>query len=449
MNISLVYRLGSWAQVLSVTSLFAFVGCKEQGTNSKKEAEARSHSDRTLMPLGKNPIGPPPVDHSLSAEEKDLLLLSDTDPEAALTQALAFRPLGRRAKFVLQLLTRIGQRDPQLAANLAGTLETGQLRIDAIVLTLGNWMKREGTGPAQWVQKNLNRTELAGFSPHLLRAFCSYGHFEEGFSFIKTMPPDPQLGFKLDLPLGQWVENDPTAAREFVAQLPKRNRLQLEGNLYRHLGAVDPHAALKTLEGLSDEELRAASRQTTVDVYGEAGTEALLDDFALPLHAEVVAGWSSIDPVAALKWAFNESPEEARPAMVGTAIEAIAHEDPEKGVEHAIDIAADERHFGAVGNAFFALATESPQAAVDQLDRLPDNVSLKTAAHRVAFVWGRRAPEETASWIQSMPSGTKRDHAIMGIFDTGNINRLGSVNEVASMINDSEVRANFVKRVKR
>lgn len=250
---------------------------------------------------------------------------------------------------------------------------------------------------------------------------------------------------------------DPAVTREFLARLDPRRRSEAELKLlFRR--------APENFEALAADYIAAAKEAHPENVRGPHSPAAtavqLLADrdpqralnFALSMRGDegdalaaylALRRWSERDASAAMAW-LNEQPEERQQRLLDGVSPALER----------MDVAA-LREFAGTGPeelrprrfqvAAQALANRDPAAAARMAEDAPEQTRGRTWDN-VAHTWAEQDKVEASEWLDALPAGSDRNHAVAGFTRQLVWEDAESAMIWAESIGDPALRAGIVER---
>jgi hypothetical protein len=220
--------------------------------------------------------------------------------------------------------------------------------------------------------------------------------------------------------------------------------------------SMDPAQGLAALAKLASGEQTQATYLGAFQAWAGAsldgGAAAAASAAALPPSSEQIAalqgaasGWAHNDPQAALDWAStlpsaDAAVQQAAVTVAGEsypdlatpyldkltnasarnqAIQAISQawavgkgSDPAGALAWLDQVATGDTYDKSVSNIISRLVQKQPAAAASLTEKVTEpglNLKLVTT---VAVTWGRKDPQATLAWLQTLPESTPRDTAI-------------------------------------
>lgn len=188
----------------------------------------------------------------------------------------------------------------------------------------------------------------------------------------------------------RWAQDDPVAAAEVLASLPKSDvSRQAWLQVAESLAARDPAAALSWVQKNGDDEESVS-----------AATQGL------------ISGWWQKDPAAAEAYARANSDTLVGQRAASVLANRMAATTPEKAAAWAAQLSNPDARAMSQLTVTVAWAYQDPVAASRWIETLTQAEGA-TVSGTLSGVWARNDPAGAARWISSL-TGEVRDSAIAG-----------------------------------
>jgi hypothetical protein len=190
--------------------------------------------------------------------------------------------------------------------------------------------------------------------------------------------------------------------------------------------ASEARAALQEIETKPPSEQREQERLRLIQALAasdpsqaiEYAKQHLKRDRLAQAMSGIATEWARHDPEAAWGWARSLGVEESYHAH--TVMEQVSRDDASRAARFAAEFAQQQPH-EAVAMTLTAMRGMTEAGNFDGARRLAGEMPLSSIEDRgvllnfMAGQWARHEPEKTAQWVQSLPEGTLRNQALIGL----------------------------------
>ena len=299
----------------------------------------------------------------------------------------------RRDQWILQVVSRWGELDPETAA---GYIETypGNLRVEFIRAMSTGWAKLD---PANAWEYYLVQTSGGATGQ--------------------------SSGIRI---LSEVAKSDPAMALNLITKIEDRrakdqyyNQFWRIAGIHGNFGEVAAAMAL-----IPDPTIRQMGMNGLWKEWASYDLEGVMASYhAMPGSPEksnalkqIMAGWASQDPSKALAYCTQQIPEEER----GPALKEVVKVWAESGrikeaAEFILTLPVDRDSDDAVNAIAFQMARENPQAALSWVNSLQNEERVKAGQNMVIGHWADRNYPAAKAFVMTKPPGKDRDDNLISL----------------------------------
>lgn len=235
---------------------------------------------------------------------------------------------------------------------------------------------------------------------------------------IAALPPELR-DFAFGLPtFQQWMTTEPEAAANWMREHPEISEARLF-TLLKNWGEQD-RAAMQAYVSATprgawqQRALAATSHLALADDPVAAiswARQMTPDGRRTGLLALATVDWARCDPVAAAQWVNQLSEDAVREPLLGSLAVAYAETDPMLAAEWALHAmrpgAALDRSVAEIAGAW---AKEEPTAVAAWVMKFPDGIARRQVMENLVPIWANRDRLAAEAWINALPDAQWRRH---------------------------------------
>lgn len=310
------------------------------------------------------------------------------DPDAALAHVTAMSASQQRSFLLGQMLGELAASDPEQALDLLALHAADDDNVQQSVLQ--SYAQADPLGARRYIESYTERTGDTGAMAGLLQA---------------------------------WVKQDPRAATEYAATLPKHLQGRVLPGMAAAYADAAPREALQWLLRLDSRSsqlaLRAMSHRANGAVVADVAESMLyqvsdIDDRELLIES-VLRYKSQQDPRAALQW-LDQYPEHSRYGRLYTeALQRLAGSDPGAAAALLEQRWHDRDMVGSFGSTASLWGRKRPEEAIAWASRLPASAGRTAALSALVHVVAASDPERARSLYYALPEGKDRELAAVNL----------------------------------
>ena len=217
-----------------------------------------------------------------------------------------------------------------------------------------------------------------------------------------------------------------------------------------------PTETASWIDGMANDGSKATASKTLAAKWAEASPLAAanwvngLD--AGPAKDAAASGlvnsWIKSDPQAALVWVINEAAPSCQSDLISQTMPIYSKQSPVEAEKFIRQIAELYEHESLVALHLEARTKTTPQETAEWFDSLRDSDPVFSPNHasEIARAWAASDSIAASKWLNALPPGTKRDHAITGFTDSIAAYEPEAAAEWANTISDPDLRISQLNR---
>ncbi len=308
------------------------------------------------------------------------------DVSAAIAYANAHPEQPVEGYLFSQGLSRLAEKDPLKAANLAIAFKDNFKRSGLLSSLMGTWVDRDPAAALKWAQSQSNPQLREDATAAAVGAWAK-AEPAAALAFVQTIDDAETRSSAFKKAWGDWFKNNPEAATAYVATI--KDEKLLEGISF-HFGynteGLSPKERAALLARLPEGKTKEGIYRTLTDNHIRKGqfNEALVMLNTMPDSrdrdrniAQLGQTWAKTDMAAATAW-LKLQPD------------------------------STDRDLALTGYAS-ALARTDPLAAINWVKSIPDQKLRQGALVNIASSWSRADPTKAAAWINGAAGFSKSE----------------------------------------
>jgi hypothetical protein len=313
----------------------------------------------------------------------------------------------------------LAQHSPQLGLALYRRLPGNSVRQSFGQAFFAAWAQFDAPTAARSAAEWLTSPASAGTLGQVIGTWARRDP-DAAIAFLLQLPKAPGSGVIWQVTLQQMSGSNPEIAVSLALKSPAGSqRISLVETVARGWAELDPLAATRWAESLTDPALRRAALSSALEplaqtdpraalaIAGRHGLKSLTD----PLY-QAIAGEMAGRPEEAMKWMESLPTTSAKNAAFGGFIEKWAADNPTTAAAFATNLPPGVRRTTAVATVATALAAENPAAAISWVHGLSSAQEKSSAAQSMIWEFSQHDPKQGLQLIESLPPGPNRDQLL-------------------------------------
>lgn len=214
-------------------------------------------------------------------------------------------------------------------------------------------------------------------------------------------------------------QENPQFAARLMLGLPARDQEQSAYQVGRYLARHDRTAALAWATQLPRPRTRDQAMRAIIGEWAEQDPKGAVEYCVgtnpgnTELLRNAIGVWTSAAPEAAIAWVRALPDATHREQLLASAATSVGYKDHEAAFRIAETLTpGSDAQRNAIANIASSLARKDASAALASISQLPERTA-DAAVTRVLQATAQEDPAATATWLDKLPAGGRRDKAIL------------------------------------
>jgi hypothetical protein len=364
--------------VLSVEEILELMGSpgnQRMSTTVALYQRLSAMSSNDLRSLAEGLEGAPQDHRMHGARHQVFSAWTETDPEAAWEFAQKAKSQQTRQQLYSMVFAAMAQEDPARAKEMLADIWDPQLRASAVQGFVG--------------------TDLMDTDPDLVIKMLGEGNDLTGG------------GWQYSSAFSVWAQKDPLAASEALKKLPLRSQMGAASGIGRTWCTKDPDAAFAWATQLKNSQTRQNAISGVISALTFQDPQKAIDfydslskgtDKRQALQS-IAQGYFQADSDSALEWIQGLSLTDRVKALEGS-MSQIARNDPEAAAKLFAEIAMSNNMSHQAQQIAGQLAQKGTDKAMEWIDTLPSGQTKMHAISGLIQTWGATDPKAAAEYLE-------------------------------------------------
>jgi hypothetical protein len=369
------------------------------------------------------------------------------DPKTAAEYGFRTEPPAGRTLLVNDCLLAWAEREPHGAMEWARQLPEEQ-RSSGFRTVLQAWSGNDPVGASNAALSVSDERERDLALGNVIMGACRHDS-KLAIDLLGKISGDSAYSEATGTLLGTLVSTDIASAGELFLKMPPVQQGMYLGNVARAYAQNDVRGALAWASRLGTDEHEKRAIPVIVTTWAGSNPDEAFQyansGGLAELLPQILGKWATTDPHAAIAKAESLPAGKARDDALHECLVSLSLKAPEDAIRRAGALSGESRQ-EALSRVTEIWSFSDPQAAANHVITWADADAVD-AIPNVMQNWARKTPVRAGEWLQQLPPGPTRDHAVYSFTTVVRGTAPGTAAEWTLAIRDPQVQEKAIREL--